>query len=155
MTDPHVYTAAGERLYTLQQLAAALGVRPGTVRAWSSRGRLGEPELYLDERTPLWTLPKETIMTTVTAEYGSWNTLSGTGLGEPAESVAAALGEFAGDYDIDALTAEYVAAINSALPDGVSLNGREFYGPYPRREVGIRAVVEAIDFWEIAARHEK
>ena len=55
----HVYTQDGQRLYTLKQLAAALNVRPGTVRAWSSRGQIGDPELHLDGRTPLWTLPEK------------------------------------------------------------------------------------------------
>ncbi|MCP9947297.1 type II toxin-antitoxin system Phd/YefM family antitoxin [Actinomadura madurae] len=94
---------------------------------------------------------------TVTTEYGSWNTKSGTGLDTVTESVAAALGEHADDFDVDAIATDYAAAINEALADtGISLHGREFYGPYPRRDdVGIRAIVEGVDLWGIVAKHEK
>ncbi|MEV3925913.1 hypothetical protein [Actinomadura coerulea] len=93
---------------------------------------------------------------TVTTEYGSWNTQSGTGVDTVTEAVATALGEFAGDYDLDALTAAYETAINEALADtGMTLNGSEFYGPYPRGDVDIRAIVEGVDFWEIARQHER
>lgn len=49
---------------------------------------------------------------------------------------------------------------NNALPDTVTLSGAEFYGPADPADydwdgdLDITAIIEAVDFWEIAARHE-
>ena len=63
MNSGHVYTADGQRLYTTAQLAEALGIAPQTVRVRWHRRQIPDPYLYLDGRTPLWTLPKEHHMT--------------------------------------------------------------------------------------------
>lgn len=69
--------------------------------------------------------------------------------------VTTALGDFAGDYDVDALVDDFRDAINAELEGtGVSLNGDEFYGPRPREDVDIAGAIEAVDFWQIAAKHE-
>ena len=69
--------------------------------------------------------------------------------------VSTALGDFAGDYDVDALVDDFRDAINAELEGtGVSLNGDEFYGPHPREDVDIAGAIEAVDFWQIAAKHE-
>ncbi len=104
---------------------------------------------------------------TATTSYGNWNRVEPSDL-TVEQSVAVALGDFAGDYDVDAITSAYRAAINDALPEGVSLCGDEFYGPHnpggdafsghPADENGrldIKAIVETIDFWDIAAEHDK
>lgn len=143
-------------------------VAASTWRSYVARGQAPAPTkrvstapLFDEDSVRKWARDRpgrgaRTDLRTVTTEYGSWNTQSGTGVDTVLEATAAALGEFAGDYDLDALASEYAEAINEALTDtGVSLNGREFYGPYPRAEVDIRAFVEGVDFWEIAARHEK
>ncbi len=104
---------------------------------------------------------------TTTTSYGTWNNRVERLAANFEASVYEALGDFAGDYDIDAIKADYRAAINEALPDGVSLNGSEFYGPYyeadrdfvgyPHDEDGrldIKAIVDGVDFAEIAARHD-
>lgn len=91
-------------------------------------------------------------MTTATS-YGSWqvdNCLT------VEDWVAVAVGEFADDYDIDAIVSDLRGAINGALPDGVSLNGNEFYGPYYNQpDYDLDEILESIDFWAIVERHDK
>lgn len=71
-----------------------------------------------------------------------------------------ALADHAGDFDMPAIEAEYRAALAELLPEGVTLNGDEFYGPYPMPEdadVAIQAAVEELKgdrFWEIVQRHD-
>jgi hypothetical protein len=104
---------------------------------------------------------------TATTSYGTWNNRVESGELTVEQSVLTALGDFAHEYDLDAIAADYRNAINDALPSGVSLNGDEFYGPYytADRDFGdcpmdeddrldIKAIVETVDFWDIAAKHE-
>lgn len=103
---------------------------------------------------------------TTTTNYGSWYNNEGHELTVEA-SVGTALGDYGHEYDMDAIASDWRAAINAGLPDHVALSGDEFYGPayeadqdfegYELDEDGnldIKAIIEAIDFWEIAARHE-
>ena len=102
----------------------------------------------------------------ITTSYGTWcNRVDPYSLSVE-QSVVEALGDYADDYDVEAIAADWRRAINEALPPGVSLVGNEFIGPaypeanafdgYPHDEysVDIRAIVESVDFWSIAARHE-
>lgn len=147
---------------------AERGISAGTWRAYVARGqapaparRVGNTPVWDEDVVRAWTRTRpgqgaRTDLKQVTTEYGSWNTTAGAGVDSVLESVAAALGEFAGDYDLDGIAEDYQNAINAALDGtGVSLHGREFYGPYPHRDVDIRGAVEGVDFWEIAARHER
>jgi len=95
-----------------------------------------------------------------TTSYGTINTMvpdAGT-VTSLAGYVAGALGDYADDYDIDAIVEEYREAINKHLaPHGITLAGDEFYGPYPRPENAgeiIADAIESVDFWAIVARHE-
>jgi hypothetical protein len=105
---------------------------------------------------------------TTTTSYGTWNNRVEPYAATFEQSVYEALGDYADNFDLDALTADYKAAINDALPSSVSLCGDEFIGPYyeadadftgyPHDEEGrldIKAIVETVDFWTIAARHDK
>jgi hypothetical protein len=102
---------------------------------------------------------------TTTTSYGTWNDRVEPHSANFSTSVYEALGDFADDYDTDAIEADYRNAINEALPDGVSLCGDEFIGPaydadfdgYPTDEYGrldIRTIVESVDFWEIVSKHD-
>lgn len=98
---------------------------------------------------------------TATTSYGTINTMvpdAGT-VTSLADYVAGALGDYADDYDIEAITADYRDAINERLADqGITLAGDEFYGPYPRPENAgetIADAIESVDFWEIVARHDR
>lgn len=103
-----------------------------------------------------------------TTSYGTWTNRVEPYTASFEQDVYESLGDYADDYDIEALTAEYRNAINEALPNGVWLTGSEFIGPYydedadfgdaPVDEFGsldFKAIVDGIDFWEIAARHDK
>ncbi|WP_249401027.1 hypothetical protein [Streptomyces sp. PKU-MA01144] len=112
-----------------------------------------------------------------TTGYGTWGNHINNLSADPADDVRTALGEFADDYDTAAIEADWREAINAALPDNVTLTGDEFIGPaydkdkdwtgYPVQDVpagledeyegdlDIKAIVEGVDFWEIAARHEQ
>lgn len=102
-----------------------------------------------------------------TSSYGTWNNRVRDMELTVEQSIAVALGDYTADYDLDALAAAYRNAINEALPEGMSLNGNEFYGPYyaadanfdgyPHDEDGrldIKAIVDSVDFWALAAEHE-
>src|SRR5690606_34496329 len=70
---------------------------------------------------------KEPDMTTTS--YGTWNNrVDGDAL-TVEQTIAETLGD-ADEYDIDAIAADYRTAINKALPEGVTLAGNDFYGPY-------------------------
>ena len=87
--------------------------------------------------------------TNTTTEYGQIVPTTLT------EDVTAALGEFENDYDIPEIVAEYRAAIQAALPEGFSVHGEGYlYGPWPRQSLDKDAVLEAVDFWAIAERHD-
>lgn len=70
-------------------------------------------------------------------------------------------------FDLDAIVFDFRSAINDALPEGVSLCGNEFYGPYyeddqyfddcPMTDDGvldIATIINGIDLWEIIERHD-
>lgn len=112
---------------------------------------------------------------TTTTSYGTWNnhgdrtntTLEATvidyingGDSEWRERIEA-------DGSFDAMISDYRQAINDALPDSVSLNGDEFYGPYydadkdfdgyPTDEFGgldIASIIEDIDLGDIVAKND-
>ena len=95
-----------------------------------------------------------------TTSYGTINTMvpdAGT-VTSLRDYITTALGDVAGDYDIDAIIDEYRDAINKHLADeGITLAGDEFYGPHPRPENAgeiIADAIESVDFWTIVARHE-
>jgi hypothetical protein len=96
-------------------------------------------------------------MTTNTS-YGTC--LQHTGDQSVRVAIEYALADHAGDFDMPAIEAEYRAALAELLPEGVTLNGDEFYGPYPMPEdadVAIRAAVEELKgdrFWALVARHD-
>lgn len=98
---------------------------------------------------------------TVYTQYGTWTSRVHPYNSTLEAEVADALDNW--DVDeatLDAVCAAYRAAINRALPHEVALCGNEFYGPafaeftgYPTDEMGIldlSAIVDSVDFWEIA-----
>lgn len=74
--------------------------------------------------------------------------------------VATPLGEYAGDYAIDALAAAWLDTVNAALPEGYTLaaNG-DLFGPAADRfaedRVDVAAIAEDLDFWAVAADHDR
>lgn len=95
---------------------------------------------------------------TTTTVWASWEQVDASSL-TVIQFIRRALGEFVREYAITAIETDYRAAINAALPEGVSLHGEEFYGPYPKPENAdeqIQAAVSSLDtdvFWVIVARH--
>ncbi|GAB7053208.1 hypothetical protein [Catenuloplanes indicus] len=97
-----------------------------------------------------------------TTSYGTWAN-HGDGELTLEAGVATSLGEYANDYDLDALTTAYRDAINDALPDSISLAGSDFYGPAydtDRDFTGepadaIREAIASVDFWSLAAKYDK
>lgn len=93
---------------------------------------------------------------TAGAQYGSWGGFTHEARVE--DGIAAFLNEFADDYDVPGLVAAYRDAINEALPEGVSLHGDEFYGPYPKpadMDELIREAITSVDLTPIAERFDK
>lgn len=111
-----------------------------------------------------------------TTGYGTWGNNIDAHSDGLDDDVATALGDFAHDYDVEAITTDWAKAINEALPPHVTLTGNEFIGPayakdqefdgYPMQDVpagledevegalDIKAIVESVDFWAIAERHQ-
>ncbi|MFE3461387.1 hypothetical protein ACFXKD_27905 [Nocardiopsis aegyptia] len=86
--------------------------------------------------------------------YSGWHR-EGLGL-SPEDYVAGALGERGDDYDIEPLVVEFRDAVNAELPEGVSVRGDQVFGPeHDRPEVDLVEAVEAVDFWAIAAKHDR
>ena len=105
--------------------------------------------------TPLGHI-EETSVSATTTSYGSWVNLGG-GFLSVEDSVHEALGEYAGSFDVDGLVDAYRAAIDAALPEEISINGSEFYGPYPAPADAtdtIRSAVASIDLWMLADRFD-
>jgi len=93
-------------------------------------------------------------MSDTTADYGGW--ISADPTNQTMEgSLAVALGSFGGDYDIAAIAKEWREAINEALPEGFSLNGNNFYGPYPKKVIDLKTIVDTVDLWSIVHRNAK
>src|SRR5690606_14552492 len=70
--------------------------------------------------------------TMITTPYGTFigNVADPGGAGSMRDYITTALGDYADDYDIDAIIADYRDAINERLaPHGITLAGDEFYGP--------------------------
>lgn len=109
-----------------------------------------EPGAELPQR------PKEQAMTTTT-NYGYWADHSGVHT-DPRDDVLDFLGEYAADYDIDGLVDAYQDAINQQLPDDIALRGRDFFGPYPRREGfehEIRTAIESVNLSDLAEKYDR
>lgn len=104
-------------------------------------------------------------MTITTTSYGSWVRATDSSAftldGEVADALLAGcdFNDYS-DEQIAVVAAAYRAAINEALPPGVSLCGDEFYGPayekdcnfdgYPvdaNGSLDIPAIIESVDFW--------
>jgi len=68
-------------------------------------------------------------------------------------TVSSVLGSYASEYDEDAIAEDIRAAVNDALPEGVVLCGNSFIGEYDV-EVDFAGLLESIDIWEIASKHE-
>ncbi|MFE5565964.1 hypothetical protein ACFQ68_13340 [Amycolatopsis japonica] len=91
---------------------------------------------------------------TATTSYGTWVNHGGGEI-DLRTNVIVSLGDFVGDYDIDGLVHAYRNAIIEQLPEGVTMAGDEFYGPYPRvDEVDIPAAIEAVDFFRLAEQFD-
>jgi hypothetical protein len=111
----------------------------------------------------------------VTTPYGTWNNHGDRYELTVGASVANAIS--GGDSDwttrvmdgghFDSMVSDYRDAINSALPDSVSLCGDEFIGPYRPDEdewagyptdeynsLDIHAIVESVDLNKIVERHD-
>jgi hypothetical protein len=94
---------------------------------------------------------------TTTTSYGTWANF-GDGELTVEDNINSAVGEYAADYDLPALTKAYREAINEALPGGISLYGNEFYGPHPHVDGSgdeIRAVIAGTDFWGLASKYDR
>lgn len=111
-----------------------------------------------------------------TTEYGSYATTTGGSASRLRDAVAEVLGDYVGDYDVDALTMALRGAVNAALDGtGVTLNGDEFYGPvmpHLAEEEARALLAERVDlelpvspmeaalavawdgFWDLAQAHE-
>lgn len=89
---------------------------------------------------------------TATMKYCDW-LIDSTNTVE--EYVGVALTEYGEDFDTEALTAAFRAAINEQLPDGVELHGDIVYGPVNGPSTDLAAAVGEVDFWAIAERFDK
>lgn len=91
-----------------------------------------------------------------TVSYGSWTTHGDALCATIENTIRDALADFAPQFDIDGIATEFRAALNTALPDGVTLDGNEFHGPdIPGDRPNLRAIIRTVDMFAIAARNEQ
>lgn len=94
---------------------------------------------------------------TTTTSYGSWNNHGDAASVSVYDTVVAYLGEFAEEYEMTPLVEAYRSEINRRLPADVTLNGDEFYGPYPRdleKVAEIEAAIESVDLGLLAESYD-
>ncbi|MFL1427146.1 MULTISPECIES: hypothetical protein [unclassified Nocardiopsis] len=95
----------------------------------------------------------------VTTEYGEWGSY-GVVTGRTTHVEDYVRNAIAGqvEVDIDDVTTDFREALNEQLPEGVTLNGRIFYGPVEGRPEWnadvLAAAIDAVDFWAIVAEHD-
>ena len=93
---------------------------------------------------------------TITTQYGTWANF--TGEATVRDGIETALAGLTAGYDMEALEAAYRAAVNAALPDGVTLDGDLIHGPYSMQCVEttgeIAEAIRSVDFWTLAEQHE-
>lgn len=110
-----------------------------------------------------------------TTDYGSWNTSGDKGRDTVESTVEGFIS--GGDSEwrerleatgtFKRMVSAYRDAINEALPDGVTLSGNDFYGPYDKRNepfdgypahedggLDIKAIVDEIDLGKIVEKHD-
>lgn len=88
---------------------------------------------------------------TITRSYGNWTNRVHPYNSTLESEVAQALDSWDADEStLDKVCEAYREAINAALPEGVQLCGNEFYGPADTESPDLQAIVDAIDFWELA-----
>ncbi|MFV8127507.1 hypothetical protein [Streptomyces syringium] len=163
LSDREEYDAVGQLIDQVKALVAAH--RAEVVHRMTRQQEDKEVAAILGisrQRVGQLRVRHEQSMNNLTMDYGSWGTYSdGSSRTLPAyiEEVLGAQGDLnLGDFDTDAIAEEYRAAINSALPEGISLSGSTFHGPVPMADGirdEIRGVVAAVDLWEIIARHDQ
>lgn len=92
----------------------------------------------------------------ITTSYGTWLNAVGDSL-TVEEHVVTCLGDLAGRFDVPAVAAEFRKAVNDALPEGVSLLGDEFIGPFhgaDHTDLDLADVIAGIDIWKIIEAHD-
>jgi hypothetical protein len=91
---------------------------------------------------------------TTTTSYGTWVNAGDRYALTVEQTIQEAFGGWGTEgFDVDAIVRDYRAAINEALPNGITLAGEEFLGPWPRVAVDIAACVAGVDLWPIIERH--
>ena len=92
------------------------------------------------------------------ADYGPWSDFAS---GRTPESyVEDALGGHPADYDLYAASTAFRRAVCEALPDGITLAGHHFFGPYDEQDcrwdspLDIRAIIDSIDLEPIIKAHQ-
>lgn len=84
-------------------------------------------------------------------QYGSWHSVTGIPtLDGEVEDALRTWDENVTDAQVQAVADAYRAAINAVLPDGAMLCGNEFFGPAEGSSADFDALIDGIDFWELA-----
>lgn len=106
---------------------------------------------------------------TTTTDYGTWN----NAVDRSSSTLESSLldGCFGSEgpdgFNFEAIVSDYRDAINAALPDGVTLSGDQFYGPYhpedqnfdgyatdQNGDLDIKAIVDGVDLSAIVEKHQ-
>jgi hypothetical protein len=85
-----------------------------------------------------------------TYEHSSWTVC---GSQSPLQYIVAALGDYAGDYDLLSVEKDFILKIQKALPDHVSLHGSQLYSTKREKDYDLTEIVESTDLAEIYTKH--
>lgn len=103
--------------------------------------------LHIPLRRPAGEQPSAHLNMPAMTAYGSWADITGRGK-QVEHPVFDLVGLRFNGYDIVRLTVAYRREVIKALPEGISLHGINFFGPYPQPDNAterIKAAIDAID----------
>lgn len=70
----------------------------------------------------------------------------------PLDTIKSRVKETGGDVeDVPLIVGQYLERVAAVLPDGFTLRGDMFYGPFPRRKVDLAAIVQGVDLDAVIA----
>lgn len=114
-------------------------------------------DLHIPLRRPIGEEPPGQPNGSTMTAYGTWADITGRGK-QVEHPVFDLVGARFNGYDIVGLVDAYQREVIKALPEGISLHGVNFFGPYPQPDNAtdrIKAAIEAVDLGDLASQFDR